>query len=227
MDASTLHEIPATRKRFLLWVDDEPDGLAEVLPRLNVRSDDRLHLVSIQREPDFRKLLVRLVLVLNKGVGSESIFDAFWKDETFVVVSPLFQRLHVPMDKIPKVCNASEADRECFEIDQHGDFVFWPNLDVHMGWPQFVQAVDPLAKLRAEQRSEAFNKAYGAAIRQLREEVGLRQSDIGDVDERTVRRIENGETRVTGNAIEALAKAHGMAPNKYMQRLAELLGEAS
>ncbi len=30
-----------------------------------------------------------------------------------------------------------------FVIDPDGSFVHWPDLDVHLGWNQFLQAVDP------------------------------------------------------------------------------------
>ena len=65
-----------------------------------------------------------------------------------------------------------------FEIDPDGSFIHWPDLEVHLGWNQFLQAVDPEELPKAQQRSEGFNKRYGAAIRKLREEAGLEQSKV-------------------------------------------------
>jgi transcriptional regulator with XRE-family HTH domain len=92
-----------------------------------------------------------------------------------------------------------------------------------MGWSQFEQAVDPEARLRAEQESARFDKSYGAAIRKLRQSRSLNQSEIGELTERTVRRIEQGETRATLQAMKKLAMAHKMSVNDYMNEVAKLI----
>jgi hypothetical protein len=79
-----------------------------------------------------------------------------------------------------------------FEIDADGSFIYWPDLDVHLGWNQFLQAVDPEELRKAQRRSEGFNKRYEAAIRKLREEAGLAQSKVEGLTERQLRRIEQG-----------------------------------
>lgn len=223
IDSTQLKSISSIRKRFLLLVDEQTDRLAEVLPRLHVRSEKRLHIVSREREKEFSDILTRLVAMMTRRSDSESILDAYWADDLLVVISPMFNRLHVPLSKIPRVCDASVADRRRFEIDEYGDYIYWPSQDVHMGWSQFQQAIDPQARLRAEQKNEKFNKAYGAAIREVRESKGLRQSDIEGLDDRTVRRIEIGETRATRAAIVAMAKAHRLTPEEYMEQVAETM----
>jgi hypothetical protein len=110
-----------------------------------------------------------------------------------------------------------------FEIDPDGSFIYWPDLDVHLGWDQFLQAVDPEELRKAQQRSEGFNKRYGAAIRKLRAEAGLAQSKVEGLTERQLRRIEQGECRATKGALTALAGAHGLEVNAYMERLAKAM----
>jgi transcriptional regulator with XRE-family HTH domain len=80
-----------------------------------------------------------------------------------------------------------------------------------------------MAKLRAEQESAKFNARYGQAIRSLREARGLKQSDIKGLEERTVRRIEKGETRATVNALAKLAEAHEVSLTDYLGELAKTL----
>src|SRR5947209_2748166 len=87
---------------------------------------------------------------------------------------------------------------------------YWPRRDVHIGWGQFQQAVDPHARLKAQQKHDRFNERYGRAVRALRESTGLSQQNITGLDERTVRRIEQGKTRATVSALSRLAKAHGV-----------------
>jgi transcriptional regulator with XRE-family HTH domain len=72
---------------------------------------------------------------------------------------------------------------------------------------------------------KAFNQAYGVAIRKLRREKGLRQSDIEGLTARQVGRIEAGQ-RATLSALRKLAQAHGMGVDEYMDRLAQSLTTA-
>ena len=58
---------------------------------------------------------------------------------------------------------------------------------------------------------------------QLTEEAGLAQSKIPDLTERQLRRIEQGEGRATSKALAALAAAHGLALDDYLDRLAKAM----
>ncbi|MGA2704155.1 MAG: DUF2442 domain-containing protein [Isosphaeraceae bacterium] len=110
-----------------------------------------------------------------------------------------------------------------FEIDPDGSFIYWPELDVHLGWNQFLQVVAPAELRKAQQRSADFNERYGAAIRRVREAAGILQSRVDGLTERQIRRIELGECRATSAAIVALANAHGLDANAYMERLTKAM----
>lgn len=153
----------------------------------------------------------------------KTIMDAWWEGDRLIVVAPTFERLRVPVDAVPKLRHASPESRERFEIDEHGQYIYWPDEDVHMGWAQFQQAVDPAAKLQAQQQSQAFNQRYGTAIRTLRKERKLTQAQIPGLDARTVRRIEQGRTPATVNALTKLAAAHRMSIHDYTAALASRL----
>ncbi len=83
--------------------------------------------------------------------------------------------------------------------------------------------MDPDELRRAEQRVAGFNQRYGAAIRKVREAAGITQSSVEGLTERQLRRIEQGECRATAAAITALAKAHGIDANFYMERLTQAM----
>ena len=131
--------------------------------------------------------------------------------------------LHVPVSSIPALSGQPRAVLRNFEIDPDGSFIHWPDLDVHLGWNQFLQAVDPEELRKAQQRTAGFNERYGAAIRKVREEAGISQSKIEGLTERQLRRIEQGECRATTAALAALAKAHGLDVNDYMERLSKAM----
>ena len=94
---------------------------------------------------------------------------------------------------------------------------------MHLGWTQLQQLVNPVAALKASQKSQEFNKRYGRAVQKVHEEAGLKPSDIPEVSEKQLGRIEKGECRLTSNAIETLSKAHSLKANEYLQKLAEAL----
>jgi hypothetical protein len=217
-DAAHLH---ATPKRYVLFQDETPfESVPELLTGLDIRTPSRLHLARLQYDTasDFIK---RFITALSHQEGEGSIMDAWWDDDELVVISPSFERLRVPLSKLPKVRNIDQDQREKFVIDPYGAFIFWADVDVHVGWSQFKQMVDPEALLRAQQKSNTFNKRYGLAIRKLRQEKGINQSQIEGLDARTIRRIENGETRATSKALACLAQAHQMNTNDYMNRVAK------
>ena len=153
------------------------------------------------------------------------IVDAWWEGTTLVVVSPTpegFRKLRVPLEKLSVLQKLSQEQRQEFEINEEGTFLYWPAGDIHLGWEQFEYAVDKTASLKVRQQTEAFNKAHGAAIRKLRQEKGLRQSDIEGLTARQVGRIESGH-RATLSALQKFAQSHGMSVNKYMDELAKCL----
>ena len=75
----------------------------------------------------------------------------------------------------------------------------------------------------ATQSLEEFNVRYGAAIRQLRRDRGLTQSDINGLSAYQIRRIEKGECRASYRIIKLLATSHGIEGGEYMNELAERL----
>ncbi|NLE36878.1 MAG: helix-turn-helix transcriptional regulator [Pirellulaceae bacterium] len=79
---------------------------------------------------------------------------------------------------------------------------------------------DPVSSLAARQKTEVFNRRYGAAIRRLRMEAGLKQSDIAGLTERNLRRVEHGQLAASKSTLQSLANAHGMALEDYLDGLA-------
>jgi hypothetical protein len=171
-----------------------------------------------------QSLLKRLTSAFEADDKKERILDAKIEDGILRVVSPDFDRLDVPITKIPNLGKAVPCKVQEFEIDDDGSFIYWPALDLHLGWVQLQQLVNPAAALKACHKSQEFNKRSGKAVQRVRQAAGLRPSDISGISHKQLRRIESGECRLTSNAIEALSQAHKLGPNEYMKMLAEALG---
>jgi hypothetical protein len=210
---------------FLLFQGNLPfEAVADRMAWLNIRDDRRICFIAADKKAE--PFVERFLLALDSGDYEGRIIDARWEGDTLVVVSPTgncFNKLRVPLEKISVLQGSSRQERENFEIDAEGIFIYWPDLDIHLGWEQFEQAVDKKAYLKAKQQSETFNKAYGIAIRKLRERSQLRQNDIKGLTPRQVGRIERGECRATHSALSKLARAHKMSISNYMNELADLM----
>jgi hypothetical protein len=153
----------------------------------------------------------------------DRIIDAYIVGDRLHVRGPRHRMLHVPLDSISALKGQPEAAVRNFVIDPDGSFLYWPDLDAHLGWNQFLYAVDPAEVRKAQQRSAGFNERYGLAIRKVREAAGIKQSNVDGLTERQLRRIERGECRATTAALAALAKAHGLHTNAYMELLAKAM----
>jgi hypothetical protein len=210
---------------FLLFQGSLPSrAVADRVAWLNVRNEERVFFVATNGEKD-EALAARVLIALDNADGENRIVDAWWEGMTLVVVSPTpegFRKLRVPLEKLPVLQKLPQEQRQELEIDEEGIFLYWPSGDIHLGWEQFEYAVDKATSLKARQQTEAFNKAYGSAIRKLRREKGLRQSDVEGLTPRQVGRIESGQ-RATLSALQKLAKSHGMSVNEYMDELAKRL----
>jgi hypothetical protein len=201
-----------------------PDQIAQWMRSTRIRSEYRLHVVKIEdlEAPHVSDLLGRVCLALGRN-DTRGIIDAYLAGDTLAIRGPKHRMLHVPTDKLPALRGQPPDALRNFRIDPDGSFIHWPDIDVHLGWDQFLQAVEPAELHRAQQRSADFNRRYGTAIRKLRDKAGIPQANVKGITERQLRRIEQGECRATTNALRVLARAHGLDVNAYMAAVAKAM----
>ncbi len=199
-----------------------PDQVAQWMRGTKIRAESRLHIVRVEdlEAPQVSELLGRVCSAFGPEGNRGSIIDAYVTEDTVFVRGPKHRMLHVPLSSIPALNGQPRESLRRFRVDPDGSFVFWPDLDVHLGWNQFLQAADPAEFRKALQRSANFNRRYGAAIREIREAAGISQSKVAGLTDRHLRRIEHGDCRATASALESLAKAHSLDTNAYMDKLA-------
>ena len=203
-----------------------PDQVAQWMRSTRIRSENRLHVLKVENLEAAASLATRSERVCFALVENESrgiIIDAYLAGDQLFVRGPKHRMLHIPIDSIRALRGQPRIAVRNFSVDPDGSFIYWPDLDVHLGWNQFLQAVDPAELLRAEQRSVSFNERYGAAIRKTRQAAGIFQSKVKGLTERQLRRIEQGESRATTSAVTALATAHGLDANAYMEKLTKAM----
>lgn len=202
-----------------------PEQVAHWMRGTRIQSENRLHVARVDNfgPPKVSEFLNRYRIALSDDTKRGGIIDAYVVGDTLFVRGHKHRMLHVPVHRIGSLSGKPQQLIQNFRIDPDGSFLHWPDLDVHLGWNQFLQVVDSDAYRKAQQRSSGFNTRYGAAIRKLREEAGIPQSKIPGFTDRQIRRIEHGESRATKDALAAFAKAHDLPLNDYMDRLARAM----
>jgi hypothetical protein len=214
----------AAGAKYLLFPEGMPvEALASRLSWLDIRNEHRLHVAHEEKTEQIVDVIYRLLSGVAQTDGAKPIVDAWVENENLVVLPPSFERLSVPLKKLEAFIGKDSKKVRDFEIDEDGSFLYWQHADVHLGWEQLLQLVDPTAALAAKQKTVAFNQRYGAAIRSLREERGLSQTAIEGLTDRHLRRIELGQQAATTASLKALAGAHGMELSEYMNEIATRL----
>jgi len=158
------------------------------------------------------------------GAQHELIADASIADDRLFVKSCAMELFEVPVDKIPALKAVPPADRNKFEIDEDGSFLHWPGADIHLDLDTLRVAINPSARRRAFYAKAIRNTQYGKAIARLRQEKGLKQSEIPGLSERQVRRMERGESSGY-ESLSKMAVAHGVSLDKYLNELAIIVAE--
>lgn len=219
-------DILATAPRGLpSWVDTGThylvvlDAPEQTVPRLATilrlhKPDRRLH---VSTDPGIVK---RAVIALSRPAAWEGIIDAYILfDHLHVLLGDMTER-EFPKKKLPYLKSATQDAFEKFTIDSAGAHLFWPELDLHMGPSQMLQAVDPTYLADVEIERHALGNV-SQALYDMRNERDLRQADIEGLSERHVRRLESEKLRLSVDAAEKFAKAFGQDLAQFLNELSE------
>jgi hypothetical protein len=206
----TRPETPARDARYLVLSDVPEPALMRVPAALQMRRPDyRLYVTGD------RGVLRRLIVASLRADPRLGIVDAYTLGGELVVLGGDFEIRSFPLAEIPAVGSLAPDEQAGFDVDDDGSFLYWPAGGLHLGTSQLLQAFDPmfLADIEIERNT---NDRTGAALRAMREEKRLRQSDVEGLSERQVRRIEEGISRLRPASAERFAAAFGMSTSQLL-----------
>jgi Helix-turn-helix/Protein of unknown function (DUF2442) len=196
--------------RYLILMDVPEPAILRLPTVLGLyKPDQRMH---VTRDVGVVK---RVLLSFARDEGWEAVLDAYVLNDRLVVVLGDFRIAEFPSGKIPGLGEGRRPSLSEFVIDSSGSFIHWPSLDLHLGASQLLQAVDPMHLADIEIRRYATSKV-STALLTIREEAGLRQSDIDGLSERQVRRLEKEESRFTAEAARSYASALGCSLDEFL-----------
>jgi hypothetical protein len=163
----------------------------------------------------------RLVLARRGGAEKELVASASVEDGKLIVWSCEPRRFEVPVAQIPVLARMPAEALAKLELSPSGSRIRWLEADVDINLDTIREYADPDVRREHETRARQEAARYAKAIRQLREERGLKQADIEGLTERQVRRLEEGGTVPQIETLRRLAAAHGMAVDDYLHQLAK------
>lgn len=199
--------------RYLLVLDIPEPAMLRVPTILGIhKPDQRVHAT---RDPGAVK---RLAIALHRSETWEGIVDAYPLQDNLVVVLGDLTIREFPKRRLPRVGSLEREAFADFRIDDSGSYLHWPGPDVHLGPSQMLQATDPMYLADVEIRRYAMEKV-SLALRDMRRERELRQSDIAGLSERHVRRLEKEDFRLTVDAAQEYADAFGQSLLEFLDEL--------
>lgn len=160
----------------------------------------------------------RVIQAWHFGMQDKLIAAAEVSQGTLLIVTCAFRTLEVAFDDVRSLQTIPSEMRNSFEISSEGSYIHWPAMDVHLDVDAIRYATDEDWRLTQDALRLSEDKRIGKAIQQLRLATGLRQTDIPDLSERQVRRVESG-ARVTLSVLKQLSTAHGLSLQEYLRSL--------
>ena len=170
--------------------------------------------------PD-RESARRIIAARQRNAGGELIASATLEGDRLIVWSCEPKRYEVAIAEIPSLSRLTSEERGAFDISPSGSRIHWPHGDVDVNLDAIRERVDPELRKAHDAQARKDAARYAGSIRRLREQRGLKQTDIVGLSERQVRRLEEGDTVPHAASLRKLAAAHGMPVNDYLVELAK------
>ena len=228
-DASHLQDVAsvvsAANKRhhlrlLLVFNDTDATWLPQILDRADLRA---IRNMVVHADVGLGNRILR---AWERGAQDGLVARAVAIEDELLVITCAGDRLEVRFDEIPALRRLSRAERPALVVSADGSYMHWPQSDIHLDVDAIRMRLDPVWAEQAMVRKLQHDRAYGTALRALRESAGLMQYQIQGLSERQVRRLERGES-LSSSSLRLYAAAlrldlHGLlaAAARRTQRVA-------
>jgi hypothetical protein len=193
----------------------------EWLPQMLSRADLRMaRNILIHANEDWQTPR-RIINAWRLGAQRDLIARASATDETLLVINCALECFEVPFSKIPVLVRMPRKELSKFRLSESGSYIHWTETDVHLDLEAIRYATDDNWRQQYDLEKITHNKQFGKAIGIVRQKYGLEKKDITVVSERQLRRIENEGARPSISTLTALATAHEMELNTYLNEIAK------
>lgn len=144
-------------------------------------------------------------------------------EDSLLVMGCDLKTWEIPFPALPSLNRISQSERENFEIDEDGSYLYWKCSDLHVDLEEIKAAVDLKFKEQLLIEKLEYGKSFGKAIAAVRKAHKLNQDAIKGVSDRHIRRIENEGQQPTLDALKKLAASHGLDLESYLAEVNQSL----
>jgi hypothetical protein len=167
-------------------------------------------------------VLRRVILAYARGAGASLIAAAEVIGGKLLVWSCEPRLYECPIADVPSLAELSVKSLLNFTVSASGSRIHWPDGDVDLDLDTIRYHADPAFRAGVDKQARRRAQRYGRAIRLLREDRGIRQTEIPGLTDREVRRLEAGDALPHSATLTKLATAHKMVVEAYLEALARL-----
>jgi hypothetical protein len=209
----------ANEKNLLKALFIREDISAEWLPQMLGLADLKMRRNMLVHSNEDWKTPLRVMRAWRMGSQHDLIARAEVSGDVLMLLDCALEPFEIRFDQIPALKKIPEADRKQFTLSDSGSYIHWKSGDVHLDMDAFRYATDESWRKKMDLESLTHNKKFGKAIAQLRKNHQLDKTDIHSVSDRQLRRIENEGARPTIATLTALAEAHNMTLQSYLNEI--------
>lgn len=206
--------------------------LRVVFVRMDTNADLFFDKVQELNAPDLLQKLFRVTdgkqinRILNAWYdrrADATIASAYVEGDDLVLQACDLKRYRVRFEDLPGLAGLSSFQRKKLQIDDHGNHVFWPGLNVSVDLDVVrYKADDSFRRSKDMDALSDYTEFLGEAIRKVMSKRQLTQAELrsgGGPAERHLYRIERGEQGLTSAMIDRLSRAHGLSSMAYVEEL--------
>jgi Helix-turn-helix len=169
---------------------------------------------------------MRVLEAWKMGAEQELIAYAVSSEKGLTVLDCALYIWTIPFEVMPALQKIPPDQRQHFELDSDGSFLYWESTDTHIDLESLRASIDPELKAKLNAEKVLHDKRFGKAIASVRKSLKLKQTDIGTVSAKQISRIEKG-ARPKLETLKLLAQAHGLEINDYLEKVAQAIAALS
>lgn len=168
--------------------------------------------------------LNRILYAWLDGAQDVTIATAWVENDQLIIKDCALKQYRIAFNMLPELNDISVNHRSKFKIHQFGNYLYWPNEDMHLDLDIIRYHCDKKYKRAKDLEAFTYYKNYGQAITFFRKQQRLTQKQIeqsAGLSARQLYRIESGQQKPTLKLLEKLAKAHKLPVNDYLSGIAD------
>lgn len=237
-DESVLNRLSIAKQSFsaedrfiVCGRDPSPEFVVRLISSCRVQKPGRITFLDKDisgADEDIERML-RLMALPD---ADQRIFHATMPSDILYLVNARLDHVQLPLTKLQSYrAGTDEKQWSNLELDlAGGSYVYWPDLDLHLGWPELKRIDDPDYKRPIPEDLLADMKNLGMAFRDMRKERGLSRRALtekvrdGNLSEKTLSRVEHGQQFPSAKTIGKIAGAFDMSYAELVNALASRSG---